>query len=254
MSKLTVRLVPGARPRPRSSRWPQRLAVVADRLVAAYGTPMLGNFRDPVQEIFYIVLSAKTTDAQYRKTHSALRAAFPALPDLAKARVTAILRCIVGGGLANKRAVQVKRIAARLLADLGTDPSARLCAMTAEEAFNYMTGLPGMGPKSALCVMMCSLDFDVFPVDANVARATERMGAIPAGLKHYQAQQRLPALVPEGRCKELHVGLLVHGRTTCLPRRPRCDSCVIRDMCKFGKKMLGNREDGNGNNGKYGGT
>jgi endonuclease III len=200
--------------------------------------PSLGNFRDPIDEILYIVLSAKTTDAQYRKTHASLRAAFPTLHDLADARIHAILSCIVGGGLANKRAGQLKRLAARLLYDLGPAPAARLRAMSAEEAYSYMTGLPGMGPKSALCVMMYSLDFDVLPVDANVARVASRLGALPHGLKHYQAQQRLPALVPEGRSKELHIGLVLHGRTVCLARMPLCQSCRLQDLCRFGKKNL----------------
>jgi endonuclease III len=249
MSQLTVRLLSGSRPKPRSSPWPERFGAIADRLVAAYGTPSLGNFRDPVQEIFYIALSAKTTDAQYRKTHRALRKGFPTLHELAEASVTTILRCIVGGGLANKRAGQMKGIATRLLADLGPNPSSRLKKMSAEEAYAYLTGLPGMGPKSALCVMMCSLGFDVFPVDANVARVASRIGAISARLKHYQAQRRLPALIPEGRGKELHVGLVVHGRTTCLPRKPRCESCVIRDLCNFGKKKIGIREEINAHTG-----
>ena len=58
----------------------------------------------------------------------------------------------------------------KILADLGSRPKARLKAMPAPEVYRFLTGLPGMGPKSALCVMMYSLNFDVFPVDVNVQR------------------------------------------------------------------------------------
>lgn len=58
---------------PRRGVWPARLAVVTDRLAAEYGTPSLGNFRDPVREVFYILLSAKTADAQYRWTRTCCR-------------------------------------------------------------------------------------------------------------------------------------------------------------------------------------
>ncbi len=238
MSKLTVQLLGRAPPRRRSSRWPDTFEAIADRLVAAYGVPALGNFHDPVKEIFYIILSARTTDAQYRRTHRALRAKFPRLADLAAANVEDVLPCIAGGGLANKRASQVRRLASRLLADLGRNPSARLKAMSAQDVYAYLIALPGMGPKSALCVMMYSLGHDAFPVDANVQRIASRVGAIPAGLKHYQAQQRLPPLLPSGRSKELHIGLVVHGRTTCLPRKPRCEGCAIADLCAFGKKHI----------------
>jgi endonuclease III len=244
MSHLTVELLAGSRPGPRSSPWPRRFAVVADRLVAAYGVPSLGNLRDPVREIFYIVLSARTTDGQYRQTYRALRSRFPYLVDLAAAPLREVRPCILGGGLVNKRGAQVRRIAATLLSKLGHNPARRLAEMSAPDAYRFLTSLPGMGPKSALCVMMYSLDRDVFPVDVNVQRVASRLGAIPAGLKHYQAQQRLPALVPEGRSKELHVGLVVHGRTVCLPRKPRCESCFLWDLCKFGMKKLGYCKEG----------
>jgi endonuclease III len=237
MSRLTVELMRRAPGNGRSRRWPRTFALIADRLVAAYGVPALGNFLDPVKEIFYIVLSARTTDAQYRKTHRALRKAFPTLGELATAPVEDIVPCIVGGGLANKRASQVRRLAAELL-KLGGNPGKRLKEMSAQEVYDFLIDLPGMGPKSALCVMMFSLGHDAFPADANVQRVASRLGAIPAGLKHYQAQQRLPALVPDGRSKELHIGLVVHGRTTCLPRKPRCEECLLADLCGFGRERL----------------
>ncbi len=239
MSQLTVTLVPASKVPRRRTRWPQFFATVADRLVATHGVPSLGNLRDPVREIFYIVLSARTTDGQYRKTYRALRSAFPSLADLSNASVEDVLACISDGGLANKRAEQVPRIAKALLSQLGHDPSRQLRAMSAREAFDFLNALPGMGPKSALCVMMYSLDHDAFPVDVNVQRVASRLGAIPAGLKHWQAQQRLPALVPEGRSKDLHIGLVVHGRSICLPRTPRCESCVLSDLCRCDRGYWG---------------
>ncbi len=238
MSDLTIELVPASKVPRRRNHWRQIFETVAGRLLAAYGVPSLGNFRDPIREIFYIVLSARTTDSQYRKTNRALRSRFPSLPALSEAAVAEILPCIAKGGLANKRAGQVKRIAKALRTELGDRPAHRLRQMSSREAFDFLNGLPGMGPKSALCVMMFSLDHDAFPVDVNVQRVACRLGALPPGLKHWQAQQRLPALVPPGRSKELHIGLVVHGRKVCLPRKPRCETCVLLDLCAFGKKRL----------------
>ena len=226
--------------------WQERFREIANRLVKAYGVPLLGNLEDPVQEIFYIVLSAKTSDSQYRRTHALLMKRFPSLLSMVKARIPAIVGCIVGGGLANKKATQVKRIAARLTKDLGSDPAKALRGMNAREAFDYLIGLPGLGPKSALCVMMCSLNFDVFPVDVNVSRIAHRIGVVRPGMKHYNYTQMLPAVVPAGRSKELHVGLVVHGRTVCLPRKPMCDRCFLSDLCKFGKRRLRGKNDGRG--------
>lgn len=228
------------------SKWPALLAVVTDRLVRAYGTPTLGNFRDPVKEIFYILLSARTTERLYQRAHLQLFTRFATVEQLACADIAEVTECVKIAGLAGKRAAQVIAIAKQLLGDLGKNPATRLRAMPAEDAFEYLTNLPGVGPKSALCVMMCSLDQDVFPVDINVQRVFERMGVLKRGLKHYQAQQIAPKFVPSGRSKELHVGLVEHGRRVCLPTRPKCGACFLADLCHHGRKVLKNRMEQHG--------
>lgn len=237
MSSLTSSLIGSTDVSPHASRWRRRFRAIERRLVAAYGLPRLGNFRDPVREVFYIVLSARTTDEQYRETERRLHAAFPTLAALAAGRIDRIRRCITSGGLANRRAAQVKRIAKRMIDELGDKPAARLKAMSSSEAFEFLTSLPGVGPKSALCVMMYSLDHDVFPVDVNVHRIASRLGALPAGLKHYAAQAQLPASIPPGASKSLHIGLVVHGRRVCTPLRPQCDGCFLRRFCDYGTRL-----------------
>lgn len=238
VSQLTAELMRCPVDRTRIRRWDRTIASVADRLVAAFGTPCLGNFSDPVEEIFYIMLSARTTDSQYRRTYFALRARFPTLAALTKARPAQIVPCIVGGGLANKRAAHARGLA-RTLLRLGNDPSSYLRSLTPADAFEFLTALPGMGPKSALCVMMYSLGHDVFTVDSNVQRVAARMGIISAGLKHYRAQQQLPPVVPPGRSKELHVGMVLLGRQVCLPHGPKCGACPIRQLCSTGRERAG---------------
>lgn len=236
MSTLTVELLEGKK-KGRLRLWPGRFSEIADRLVAVYGVPTLGNCEDAIREVVYIVLSAKTTDAQYRRTHAALVTRFPTVKALAGAAVKDIASHIEGGGLANKKAAQLKRIAATLL-ELPGDPESALRAMPAREVYSFLTQLPGVGPKSALCIMMCSLGFDVFPVDVNVSRVASRLGAVPSGLKHYHYQKLLPPMIPEGRSKELHVGLVVHGRTVCLPGKPKCQECQLVHLCRVGQRRV----------------
>jgi endonuclease III len=234
LSQLTSNLLGQRQVRP-EAKWPHVLALVADRLVATYGTPTLGNFRDPVKEIFYILLSARTNERLYKPAHRRLSQRFPEIEQLANARIHRVLECVRGAGLGVKRAKQVVGIANRLLVDLGRNPQRQLRRMTAAEAYRYLTHLPGVGPKSAFCVMLCSLDHDVFPVDVNVQRVLERLGTLRKGLKHYQAQMIAPKFVPPGRSKELHVGLVEHGRRICVPRRPKCHTCILVDLCRHGR-------------------
>jgi len=235
MSALTVALLNRKPPR-NVRRWQKTLAEVAGILVPMYGAPNLGNYRDPVREIYYILLSAKTTEGLYRAAYRRLWRRFPTLGEIAGATVAQIQSCIEGAGLGAKRALQAKQIAQQLLADFGPCPQRDLRRMPLAEAYQYLVGLPGVGPKSALCVLMYCFDADVFPVDANVHRILCRMGAIRPGSKHYQAQERIPAYVPDGLSKALHVVLVVHGRVLCRPTAPRCMTCPIGHLCKTGRR------------------
>lgn len=219
------------------SPWRDRFATVADRLVAEYGVPTLGNFRDPVKEIFYILLSARTTDAQYRRTHRNLLRAYPTLADLAKARVAGVRKCIASGGLDSVRARHCILLARELLAKCGPNPARYIRSLDPAAAYAFLAALPGVGPKSALCVAMYSLGADVFPVDANVQRIAERMGAIRPRLEHRVAQRRLAAVTPDGRSRELHIAMVVHGRKVCRPANPKCGECCLADLCKRGRKV-----------------
>lgn len=231
---LTTGLVPAGNARARTSH-KALLGRVNRHLVNLYGTPTLGNFRDPIKEIFYILLSARTTDALYRRAHRQLFSQFGDLGALVDGDVRTVERCVRGAGLGQKRASQIVQIARRLSVDLAPSPRGALRKLDAHRAYAYLTSLPGLGPKSALCVMMYSLDFDVFPVDINVQRIFERLGVLPAGLKHYRAQAIAPASVPRGLAKTLHIGLVVHGRRICTPLNPRCDECTLVTLCRHGK-------------------
>jgi len=237
LSKLTAKLM-GQKWRG-GERWPALLSQVIDRLKKEYGCPWLGNFHDPIKEIFFILLSARTSEVLYVRAMEKLFEEFPSHVALAKADVESIMDCIEGAGLGAKRSRQVILVAKRLVSDFGRNPAAHLRTMLPLDVYKYLTSLPGVGPKSAFCVMMWSLDFDVLPVDVNVQRIAARLGVIPTGLKHYQAQQRFPRFAPENRSRELHTVFMVHGRKVCVPGKPKCGECVVSDLCRTGRKRSG---------------
>jgi endonuclease III len=242
VSRLTVQLL-GKKLRASSgrARAVALLGEVANRFVAAYGVPLLGNRANPVDELFYILLSARTPEIKYLRCYRELRNRYPRLEDLATTSLPELRSCIRDLGLANKRSKHIKRIARRLIHRFGTIPTRALRRMSAEDVYLFLVGLPGIAAKSALCVMMYSLSWDVFPVDVHARRIATRLGVLPRGLDHRAAQAVLPGVVPEGRSKELHVGFVVHGREVCLPRRPACNRCMLLDLCRFGKAELRRR-------------
>ena len=111
---------------------------------------------------------------------------------------------------------------------LQNNPSAGPRCMARCEIFTHLGALPVMVPKSTRCVIMCNLDYDVFPVDVNMNRNAVRVGVVSPKQKHYQK------LIPDGRSKEFHVGIVVHMRTLFLPRKPKRDSCISCNLCDYG--------------------
>ena len=96
-----------------------------------------------------------------------------------------------------------------------------------------------MGPKTASCVLLFSLDVPVMPVDTHVHRVASRLGLIPPRTGAGPAHELLTAATPAERMLEAHLLLIRHGRTTCTARRPRCGECVLLDLCPYGRLQMG---------------
>ena len=236
MTRLTCQLL-GIKRR-RARKWAPVLTEVAARLRARYGTPGLGNYRDLYKELVYILLSAKTLEKQYQVAARKILTAFPSPLLVSKAPLYVLAKAIAAGGLGQRKAGQLKRLGEELVRFGGHDVSRKLRRLNSEERFRFLVSLPGVGEKSALCVMLCVFRLDVFPVDANIRRIFYRLGVTPHLLRHETAQRTLPALVPDGTANVLHRCLIVHARGVCSVRRPSCHSCCLIDLCKFGTGVL----------------
>jgi endonuclease III len=93
--------------------------------------------------------------------------------------------------------------------------------------------LPGFSWKTARCVLLYSLDRDVFPIDSNTFRVLKRAGILPASAvyRRRSLHDALQAAIPAPSRRAFHVNLVVHGQRTCLPRAPHCAECVARASC-----------------------
>ena len=95
----------------------------------------------------------------------------------------------------------------------------------------YLTSLPGVARKTALCVMLYALDRDVLPVDTHVWRVAQRLGIAPAGGWSEGRGRALEAAIPRELRGSLHVTMIAHGRRVCRARAPICESCTLADLC-----------------------
>jgi endonuclease III len=214
-----------------------QLLLIAQAVAKTYGTQDLGNKKDPVDELVYIILARRTREGAYQAAYAALKTRYATWEQLVDAPTGEIEDTIRFSGLARRKAQSLKRALGALIAQFGSCTLEPTHSWNDEETRVFLCTLPEIGPKSAACVMMCSLDRPAFPVDAHVGRVLERLAIFRAvgvelkGTDHKLKQTLLWDAVPPALRYALHVNLLVHGRVTCLPRRPRCGSCVIADAC-----------------------
>jgi endonuclease III len=205
------------------------------RLARRYGNPRHGNKVDPLDELVYIVLSTRTSEAVFRHIYRELKSTFPSWNDIDARRVGEFHRILAPGGLSSLKAYQLLGIFSALRRDFGRTTLAPLRAMTDKEAERFLTTLPGVGKKVAKCVLMYSLSRRVLPVDVHTHRVALRLG-LKTKRRPDTSQELIEAQVPPHLRYGFHVNAVAHGRDVCLSRKPICGSCVLRQYCPYPSK------------------
>jgi endonuclease-3 len=199
-----------------------------------YGRPVLSPRYPPVDELVFTVLSQNTADVNTERTFASLKARFPDWAAVREASPEEIEEAIALGGLAHTKAPRIKRILEAISERTGAPDLGELGGMDDEEAQAYLVALPGVGPKTAACVLLFALQRPVMPVDTHVHRVARRLGIIGEKVTAEQAHPLLTELAgPDdaGQVYAVHVGFVRHGRRICHARRPECGACPLAPMC-----------------------
>ncbi|MHB8629395.1 MAG: endonuclease III domain-containing protein [Aggregatilineales bacterium] len=183
------------------------------------------------------MLSAKTPPARYKKAFADLKRAYPHYNDLALANVAELGSIIRYAGLSDKKSLQINRIAKRLKDKFGRVTLQPLNKMSDEEAEEFLLSLPGIGIKSARCILMYSLDRKVFPADNHCLRIAQRLGWIPKATFTKGSANTLQDGIQPLLRRTLHVGMVLLGRSYCFPKNPKCESCPILEYCPTGRQI-----------------
>ena len=219
------------RPARRAGRPALTVADIMRRLGAEYGSVTAPRHWDPVSEMVYTVLSQHTSDANSVRACASLRAAFPAWEDVLEADPERVARAIWTGGLARIKAARIKAILRAIKDKRGRLELDFLREMPMREARAWLRQLPGVGPKTAGCVLLFALDKPAMVVDTHVHRVAKRLGLLPARCTAEQAHDVLEKLAPPEWYLPFHIYLITHGRRVCKAQRPRCEACVLEDGC-----------------------
>jgi endonuclease-3 len=211
---------------------------IATRLEEAQGPIPWRRRRDPVSELVTTLLSHSTTDANQLRAFEALRARYPTWDEVRRAPTAEVEETVRVAGLAGQKAPRIQHVLDVIADDPRGDDLEWLGEAPLDEAMATLTALPGVGPKTAGCVMCFCFDAPVVPVDTHVHRIALRTRIVPPGSSAVRAQERLSAWIPPERTYATHMHMIAHGRTVCVARSPRCGQCPVLDLCPEGRRRV----------------
>ena len=226
-------------PRTRKPSRPLRPSAIINRLTREAPLTPWRATNDPVTELVLTLLSQNTSDTNSGRAFQQLLKRYPDWDAVLAAPVEELEETIRPGGLARTKAPRMQALLSQLRERLGPDwDASRLATMPIDEAKAWLTELPGIGPKTAACVLLFSLGRPALPVDTHVHRVSQRLGLIGSKTSAVAAHDMLEAQMPEQHYYGFHVSVIRHGRRVCQARTPRCRECVLRDRCPSATDFL----------------
>lgn len=215
-----------------SKATPVMIAEVDRRLTQVFGVPRRRG-RDPVGQLVATMLSQATTDTQTARSFDKLVSRFPTWEQVRDAPVARIAEQIKSSGLSQQKAPRIKAALQHITRERGRIELDFLETLPFDQAYHWLRGIHGVGPKTASIVLLFTFRKPFFPVDTHIHRIARRLGWIPPNASAEYAHQVLQPLIPRGAHYRLHVNLIRHGREICIARMPRCEMCPLTDLCEY---------------------
>lgn len=181
------------------------------------------NFSNPFELLVAVILSAQCTDKRVNMTTPDLFRAFPTSQSMAKAEPEDLLPLIKSISYPNNKARSLVGMARKLVSDFdGQVP----------DTMDALLTLPGVGRKTASVVLIVAFNKPAMPVDTHVFRVSNRLGLTDNSKSPDETERILLAHIPEHLLPIAHHWLILHGRYTCLARKPLCGQCGLSPWCK----------------------
>ncbi|HEX7609597.1 MAG TPA: DNA lyase [Solirubrobacteraceae bacterium] len=210
---------------------------IRDRLRAVYGAPLMRPHGHPIAELVLTVLSQSTNDRNRDVAYLRLRERLPTWEQVRDAPLAQVEEAIRPGGISKVKSARIQAIL-RAICEDPRDPPRELsldwlARAPLTEARAYLTALPGVGRKTAACVLLFALGRPAMPVDTHVHRVAGRLGLLDPGVSAAAAHGLLTTMAGPAPADvyAAHVDLVRHGRRVCHARRPACERCPLQDIC-----------------------
>jgi endonuclease-3 len=234
------------------------VAFTLDELAGLYGHQGWVRRWDPTSELVMTILTQNSADVNAEHAFDALRRAYPSAlpaqkhnpgpgwggagmpdgppPDWAlvdMAPLEELVEVIRPGGLPNQKAKGIKAALRSIHETRGDYSLEFLGEMSALDARAWLTGINGVGVKTASVVLLFSFGLPLMPVDRHVERVAQRVGLLPKKATAEQAHDYFLAMLEPDQMHEAHVNLIRHGRLVCHAQRPNHMICPLRERCRF---------------------
>ncbi len=209
---------------------------IFELLQETYGEPTWRPSLPPVDELVSTILSQSTTDTNRDMAFDALKARFPTWELVRDAPVEEVVEAIRSAGLANQKAPRIQAALRYIEQSQGRIALDFLADLDIAAAKAWLTGINGIGPKTAAIILLFSFDRPAFPVDTHVHRVTGRLGLIGPKTNAERAHEELEAIIPPEDYYPAHLNIIRHGREVCQARRPRCEACPLTNYCEYYQK------------------
>jgi endonuclease-3 len=191
---------------------------------------------EPLDSLIRTVLSQNTNDVNRDRAYENLRKNYPDWKEVLNAETQDIAKAIKSAGLSNTKAGRIQQILGTVKETFGDLSLEKMKEWGNSEARRFLQNLPGVGPKTAACVLLFDLHMPAFPVDTHVARVSRRIGWVSSRATPEDIQTYLEARIPPGRYLGAHLNLIFHGRNICRARKPECLECPLKELCLTGKE------------------
>ena len=208
----------------KAQHWQQYIPQVLDTLAGTYFGKGSVELEDPYQVLIATVISQRTREEQTTKVSNRLFARYPDATSLADAPVAELEKLLYGSSYPGVKAPRIKEIG-RILRDNfgGKVPN----------TIDELLALPGVGRKTANCVLVYAFGIPALCIDVHVHRITNRLGWYQTKTPE-QTEKALEKILPNPYWFTINRLMVQHGRAICLPSVPQCQKCPVRQWCETG--------------------
>ncbi|GAC1348180.1 MAG: endonuclease III [Ktedonobacteraceae bacterium] len=207
---------------------------VTQRLTELYGE-LSFSCKDPMSQLVDIILSHRTRDEQTAAAYDNLLKRFGSWEAVRDAPTAEVQETIANVNWPEVKAPRLQSIMRQVTEECGTLNIDFICGLPVAESSAWLNRFDGVGPKTTACVLLFSCQQPLLPVDVHVHRVSGRLGLIGKKVTADAAHDLLQALLPQDSraIYNFHKALLRNGQRVCVFEHPRCNKCVLTDLCDY---------------------